>query len=407
MNPLHALRGYKDLPGAFGPGKLVVAALARAPYAMLPLGILTAFTASTGDVATGGAVTAVFSIAVAICSPLVGRAADRLGQRTVLLVTVTAQSLALLGLFWAATTSPDPAFIFPLALLAGMTSSPVGSFTRARWVGMNPTPRLLTTAFSYESMMDETVFVLGPALVGVAATAAAPSAPLLVALIVLLGAGLPFALTAPSRTEPEHSGGTHPPMLRIIRSLIPAMIVLVAMGTFFGSTQAATTARAEEIGSPGMAGLVYAAMGISSAVMSLLVVALPEKFSVSARFCTFSACAGLLTLGAAFTGSLPTTALWYLALGMFIGPTLVTGFTLAEKLAPPGGISVAMTLMASSVTVGVSIGSALGGRVAQASGSRVTLLFAASVMIVIVAVGSVTGYRDSKSPTNPGTQEYL
>lgn len=408
MNPLRALRDYKDLPGAFGPGKLVTAAFARAPYAMLPLGILTAFTATTGDVAIGGAVTAVFSIAVAICSPLIGRAADRFGQRSVLLVTIPAQALALLGLYWAALTAPDPAVIYPLALLAGMSSSPVGSFTRARWVGMRPTPRLLTAAFSYESMMDESVFVLGPALVGIAATAAAPSAPLLVSLIVLLVAGIPFALTAPGRTQADSAGEpTHPAMLRVIVSIIPSMIVLVAMGTFFGSTQAATTARAEELGTPGMAGLIYAAMGISSALMSLLVVALPKSFPLALRFITFSICGGLLTVGAAFAGSLSATAIWYLMVGLFIGPTLVTGFTLAEKLAPPGGISVAMTLMASSLTVGVSIGSALGGQIAQTGGSRLTLSFSASVMVVIAAVGIVTGSKKSGQKPAEGTEGTL
>lgn len=408
MNPFHALRDYKDLPGAFGPGKLIAAALARAPYAMLPLGLMTAFTAATGDIAIGGAITAVFSISVAICSPLIGRAADNFGQRRVLLFTVPTQSIALFGLYWAATVGAEPTVAYGLALAAGITSSPVGSFTRARWVGLKPTPKLLTAAFSYESMMDEVVFVLGPALVGIAATAAAPSAPLLLSFIILLVAGIPFALTAPRRDELHgQSAGakaSHPPMLTVLIAVAPSVLTLVAMGTFFGATQAATTVRAEELGDPGMAGLIYATMGISSALMSLLVVALPKSFTISRRFVAFSLSASILIGCAAFANSFPSTVVWYLLAGAFVGPTMVTGFTLAERLAPKGGISVAMTLMASSVTVGVSLGSAVGGQIAQNVGSRSTLFFAAGILLVITAVGIVTGTNKAKT-TLPKTQD--
>ncbi len=400
-NPLRFLRDYRDLPGAFGPGKMVAAAFARAPYAMLPLGIMTAFTASTGDIAVGGLVTAVFSISVAFCAPLIGRAADMFGQRRVLLVTVPANALALLSLFWAATTSLQQALVYPLGLLAGMTSAPIGSFTRARWVGMNPTPHTLTAAFSYESMADELVFVLGPALVGIAATAAAPSAPLLLAFAITVLAGLPFALTAPPKAafETESAGEplpTHPPIRRVILAVFPAIAALIAVGAFFGSTQVAVTARAEELAHPSAAGLVYATMGISSALTSLLVVALPRSFSLPARFILFSVAVSALTVATAFSDSLAGTAFWFLLTGAFIGPTLVTAFTLAERLAPTGGIAVAMTLMTSSVTIGVSSGAAFGGRIAEAAGSATTLFFSATVVLVVALVAIILSVRGRK-----------
>lgn len=389
-NPFSALRDYRDLPAAFGWPQLLSAAVARAPYAMLPLGLMTAFTASTGDIATGGMVTAFFSVAVAVCSPLIGRAADIWGQRSVLLTLVPLNTAALLALYWAATAGMNGPAVFLLALFAGATNSPIGSFTRARWVGMDPTPRTLMAAFSYESTMDEVVFVLGPALVGIAATAAAPSAPILLSFILLVLAGIPFALSAPRQTPKPvmiAEGHVHPPIHRVIYAVAPSIIALIALGAFFGSSQAAVTQRAETLGIPQSAGLAYAAMGISSAIMALLVVVLPASFKLAWRFMTFGLALGGATVAAALSSTLGMTSFWLFMAGFFVGPTLVTAFTLAEKWAPEGGIAVAMTLMSSSVTIGVSLGAAIGGNLANSGGAQPTFLFAAATALVVMFIG--------------------
>ena len=50
-SPLSALAQYKILPQISGGLSMVMAVAARAPYAMIPLGTMTAITASTGSVA--------------------------------------------------------------------------------------------------------------------------------------------------------------------------------------------------------------------------------------------------------------------------------------------------------------------------------------------------------------------
>lgn len=397
---LAALRDYRYLPAAFGSTQMLSAALARAPYAMMPLGIMTAFTASTGDIALGGLATSFFSIAVAVCSPFVGRAADLWGQRRVLMIITPINAVAILGLYWAAVTSFSGPALFLLCLVAGASGLPVGSFTRARWVSMDRPPKVLMAAFSYESMADEMVFVLGPALVGISATAGSPSTPLLVAFVLIVVAGTPFALMAPGPHAISGSGAavTRPPAIRrIILAVAPAIVILIAVGSFFGSSQAATTVRADELGSPNVAGLVYAVMGISSAVAALLVVVLPDSFRMPARFISFSLALSLATVATAHAGSLPSTALLLFVAGAFISPILVTAFTLSEKLAPPGGIAVAMTLMSSSVTVGVSLGSAVGGAIAESSGSLATYLFSASVVGLVTLVGILLAAQNQRS----------
>lgn len=394
-SPFRALAHYRTLPALIGRRSMAVAFLARAPYAMVPLGAMTAFTASTGSVAQGGLATGITSISTAVASPLIGRWADRRGQRRVLLALTPLNALALAAMFVAAVQGWRGAAMWAACLVAGATCLPIGSFTRARWVARTSGPRELGAAFSYESMADELVFVLGPALVGIAASAAAPAAPLALAVALVVLAGLPFALSAPDdlTDAPSSPPGVDPvsaPRPRIpavLAAVAPAIVVMVCVGAFFGSVQAGTTERAELLGAPGRAGLVYALMGLGSGVMALMVVLVPESIGLPARVGAGGLGMGVLMTVVMLQDSLTTTALALLAAGLFVGPTMVTAFSLSERLSPAGGISVAMTSMQSSVTIGVSLGSSVGGLLAVARGPEGAFGLAIAVSACISVCG--------------------
>src|SRR5699024_1248771 len=115
------------------------------------------------------------------------------------------------------------------------------------------------------------------------------------------------------------------------------------------------------LGSPGQAGLVYALMGVGSALTALLVVMVPQNVRLATRFLVAGSGMVVFDSITAMQGTLALTAVRLLLVGLFIGPTMVTAFTLAEATSPSGGIGVAMTAIGSSVIVGVSIGATLGG----------------------------------------------
>jgi predicted MFS family arabinose efflux permease len=404
---LRALGRYRALPDMVGWPALLIALGARAPFAMVPLGAMTALTASSGSIATGGLATGIVSVSAALASPLIGRWADRRGQRLVLLLLTPASACALAALYAVAhLRGPLPSLV--LACVAvGATTLPIGSFTRARWVGITRTPHELATAFSYESMADELTFVLGPALVGGGATAAPPPAPLLIAIALVLLATFPFAVSAPGAPPPDagapdRSRSPRPAIARVLVAVAPALIVMIGIGCLFGSTQAATTARAEALGAPGSAGLVYALMGIGSAVMALFVVVLPEAFRLPARILTGGLGISLLISLVARQEGLWATGLGLTAVGAFVGPTMVTAFSLAERLTPRGGVSVAMTSMSASVTVGVSLGSAVGGALAAAHGPAAAYGMGAVTGAVIAIVPLVAWALRRPSGGVPG-----
>ena len=79
--------------------------------------------------------------------------------------------------------------------------------------------------------------------------------------------------------------------------------------------------------------------------------------------------------------SVMPTASALLVTGLFVGPTMVTAFTIAERRSPAGGTGVAMTAMQSAITVGVSLGAAGGGALAAANGATGAFLLAAAAAL--------------------------
>ncbi|WP_175955403.1 MFS transporter [Schaalia sp. Marseille-Q2122] len=382
-SPFRALAHYRSLPTIVSWRRLLVAAAARASYAMVPLGTMSAITASTGSVALGGLATGVVSLSTAIASPFIGRWSDYSGQRRMLLIVTPLSALALASLLTAALMGWSDWRLWAACLFVGVTSLPIGSLTRARWVSHSLTPRLLATAFSYESMVDELMFVFGPVLVGLTAVVF-PAAPLALAAGLVTVAGGLFAYHAPrTLVEPQAAGvDSRPSIARVLWAIAPAIIAMMAIGTLFGATQAGLTAKATALGVPGQAGVVYGAMGIGSAIMAILVVVISERVTPAMRVAlpAFFA-AGAMWLAGHFDSLLPVAGVLFVA-GLNVGVMMVTSFTNAEKLAPAGGLAVAMTAMPAAITVGVSAGSIAGGFAASHTGPQAAFLVSAGACVI-------------------------
>lgn len=391
-SPLSALAHYKSLFAISSGRSMALAVAARAPYAMIPLGTMTAITASTGSVATGGLATGVVSVATAVASPLIGRWADRRGQRFVLRLLTPLTALSLVALLVAALSRWDGPLLWLACLAVGVTALPIGSFTRARWVGAARNPRDVSTAFSYESTVDEMVFVLGPAFVGIAASAAIPAAPLALAAALVIVAGMPFALSAPAllpTSVVDAKPQSHPTIGRVLWAVVPAIVVMTGIGAFFGSVQAGVTERSLDLGVATQAGLIYALMGLGSAVAALLAVVIPAAVRLSTRVLVGGAGMAAFILITWMQGAVITTGTALLVTGVFVGPTMVTVFTIAERRSPAGGTGVAMTAMNSAITVGISFGAAAGGALAASHGATGAFLLAATAALAIAITGVV------------------
>ncbi|MFC4113428.1 MFS transporter [Nonomuraea zeae] len=377
-------RGLFNRPGV--KGFVLAGFVGRMPMSMLGIGVVLLISALTESYAIAGAVAAATNVAFAVAAPLSGRLVDKFGQGRIIAPFAVVNGLAMVALMLCAGFGLPDWTLYASGLVIGATSLSIGSMVRARWSVIHGGSDKLHTAFAFESVVDEVVFVTGPALVTVLATGVNPYAGLVVALIcMLLGC---LALAAQRRTQPPvqrvaSAGGT--PIL--IPGIALLACVYLALGAVFGSVDLVTVAYAEEHGVKAASGFLLAAFAGGSMVSGLWFGSRHWRISLRGRF--------MRALGVFVVGLVPIAFIdnvWIMAGALFlagfaISPTLITGFSLTERLVPPSLLTEGMAWISTSIGFGVAIGAWAGGRLTEAYGASNAYTFALGAAIVAVVVG--------------------
>ncbi|MAP64454.1 MAG: MFS transporter [Microbacterium sp.] len=389
-----------------GAGYFPIALIARLPFAMMVVGVLTLVVAARDSIALGGATSALTGLGTALIGPLLGAAADKFGQRPVLLIAGLVNSGLLALMAWLAFSPAPNSTLLVIAFLIGASTPQVAPLSRSRLVGIitrvYPRPRaakVLNGTMAYESAADEMAFVFGPVVVGVLATTLSPTAPVIGAAVLAVVFVTAFALHPTAKAAP--TGDEVPVAPAPVRDLFRFGVLVTVIGTFgmglfFGTALTALTAFMGERGAPEQAGLVYGAMGLGSAILALSVALFPARFTLTARWITFGV---ILTVGAAtlpFVTSVPAMVLALLVIGTGIGPALVTMYTLAAGRSPRARSSTVMTMMGSGVIVGQSGASALVGALAEVSGAGAALWTPLVAAGIVLGAGVANGLHDRR-----------
>jgi MFS family permease len=398
------MTAYRPLVQATGPAFLILAFLARLPAAMGPLGVITLTAAATGSFAVAGAVAAAYGLGAATGGPVVGALADRFGQRRVGLAAAAADGAAFAGIVLAVSYHAVPVVVGLLAAVAGFATPQIGPLVRVRWavlLGDRGEQRHLPVAFSYEGAADELSYMAGPALVGLLALAGPSGLPLAVAAALTLAAAVPFAVhhTAPPvvRLPRERSAD------RLPRAAVALLVAaMLAIGVLFGATQTGVAAYAERAGTPGAAGLVYAVLGIGSAVAGLATAWIPARIPLRTRHVASSIAlaVGAVTL-VPLSSTRPGLLVAMAVVGVTSAPYLISVNALASAVSPARRAGVVMTLVGSGVVAGVALGAAVAGRLADAAGPAgafVVPVGAGALGLVIAAVSGTALRATAPAP---------
>jgi MFS family permease len=387
------------LIGEAGFGYFPVALIARLPFAMMVVGILTLVVAARDSLGVAGLTSAMTGFGAAVFGPFLGAAADRFGQRRMLLLAGTANSLLLLAIAWLAFTAVPNGVLMAVAFLIGATMPQVAPLSRSRLVGIIGRTftgarkgKVLNGTMAYESAADEIVFVFGPVVVGLLATTLNPAAPVVGAAIMALIFVTAFALHPTARTPVPHADDDlqQAPLRQLARpALLVTVVGTLGMGLFFGSMLTSLTAFMAERGVAEQAGLVYGAMGIGSAILALAVALFPVRFSLHARWITFGAILFTAALALPFIDTVAGMTICLLFVGIGIGPTLVTQYSLAAARSPFGRSATVMTMVGSGVIVGQSAASALTGWIGEDFGAGAALIMPLCAAAVVLGAGLV------------------
>ena len=380
-----------------GPSYFPLAFTARLPFAMMTVGVLTLVVAERGSVTLGGLTSAAAGIGTTLAGPLLGAAADRLGQRRVL-VPVGLVNAVLLGafVFVVQSATPDLALL-AMSVLIGASAPQIAPMSRTRLVAVikrkiRPAERerVLSSTMAYESAADETVFIIGPFLVGLLATAIAPWVAIAGAAVLTLVFVTRFALHPTGRLDPgtRNEEHTQAPARELVRfSLLTVVAGALGIGLFFGATLTSLTGFLAADGNGDRAGLYYGVMGIGSAALALGSAAFPARFSLRARWLVFGSLMLAAAIAYATARSELTIVIALAVLGCGIGPTLVSQYSLAAQLSPVGRSATTMTMLGSAVVVGQAVSSAITGAVVDRFGATTALALPTVAAGFVVAAG--------------------
>lgn len=366
--------------------------VARMPISMTGLGAVLLVSAETGSYGIAGITAGVLSLSFALVSPLVARLVDRFGQATVLRPAVLVYAAAGVGFVVVVEAGAPILTWLVLAALTGASGPNIGSMVRARWAGVLDDPVERQTAFAFESVVDEVVFVTGPPLVTVLATVVSPPVGFLTAVVLGLVGGLGLAtLTA---TQPQVTGrttGRRAPRGLLEPGLVAVALTYVAVGTVFGAMDVVVVAYADEVGRIELSGLVLAVYAAGSLVAGLAYGAITWRRGLAGRFVLTCLAFGLAGLGFLLVDSLLVlTGLAFLA-GVTIAPVLVSGMSLVESRIPRASLTEGLAWVTAALTFGVTLGASIGGSAVDRIGAQDSFVVQ-TVAAATAAVLAVLGY---------------
>ncbi|MGW9428132.1 MFS transporter [Streptomyces decoyicus] len=441
---------YRRVMALSGPMLPVISFLGRLPTAMCQLGSLLLVAQTSGSLATAGLVGGALAAGQTVGGPLLGRLADRHGQRTVVLAACWFDAFAVAALVAAALARAGTLPLALIGLLAGAAVPQIGPLARTRLVALahraGADDRLINTALSFEGTLDETSFVLGPALVGLSATVAHPAVALALAALLLAVCGSAFALhptatvlhptatvlhpraaglspgaealpptdgaprptpTADGPPAPPPDGRrARPPRARPARTPMPRAVhgmraSMALQGVIFGACQSGITALTERLHQPAQAGLVYAAMGVMSAVAGLSLALVPARITLPTRWRAAAVALVVLSVPLLFVRSLGALYPVVVVLGVAFAPHLIPFVGLPVGGGPAAGVALWWAYLPWGGGGGPGGARAAAGRLAEAHGPSAAFAVAvgAAVLILCLALGSAPARRRPAAPT--------
>jgi MFS family permease len=371
----------------------IASLVGRLPIGIAGLAILLLVQNATGSFARGGAATGCYVAGLALVAPVLGRLIDRYGPRFALLTCAALFPAVLFALVASVSDGSKAWLTLALAVAAGATFPPITVCMRTYLKQRLADDALLAAAYSLESVLIESVFIVGPVFVSIFIALDSP------AMAVHFAAGCGFAgtllfLRSPAlrgwRIEPRTSAGFLGPLAQ--PGFFPLIGVILCYSIAFGLLEIGITAYATELGRPALAGVLLGLMSAGSAFGGLAYGSRNWGLPLARQFAMML---GLMALG------LAVLALnwhpWLFAMlcvlaGVVMAPALIIQSMLVAKTARPEHSTEAFTWSSSALLAGVGIGFAVGGVLLEVARSPAALA-AGAASALLAALGSLVALR--------------
>ncbi len=360
---------YRALFSAPGVGRLLVSSVVgRLPSGMFSLAILLFVHGTTGSFLAAGLAVGAFSLAGALIGPLLGAQVDRHGQTRVLLGAALAQAGLLVALVFVTQTDAPVAAIVALAALAGGALPPIGGCVRALWSEVAHGEEL-ETAYALDATTQETIWTLGPLLVGLTAGFVSPAAAVLLCAALTVVGAFYFATSTLSRGwRADRRERTRGSALGSSPNLRMLLYTVVLAGVVIGAVEVGLPAVAVQQGARWSSGPLLALFSLGSMAGGLIYSARSWALEIARRYSVILMAMAIAVAPLIAVHALaPVFALSVLA-GLCLAPMISCQFSLVGALAPEGTVTEAFTWHRAATVAGMAGGSALGGSLIDARG---------------------------------------
>lgn len=368
--------------------------IARMPMAMYSLGTVLMIVALHGNYALAGGLSAAGLAGGAVLLTKVAAWVDRYGARRVLLPQALIFALATVA-FGAAAEARAPVWLlFVTGTVAASALPALGAIVRSAWTTLcGPGSEQADHAFALESAADDVIFMIGPALTAFLAVSVYPAAGLAAAALFAV-VGIALLVRQPSlprgTTMPRESAAPRERRRALpARGLGALAPVLMLCSAATASVELATVAYASAHGHRWLSGLILAGAAVGSCAGGLWYGArrwrIPEQYRFAAAVTLSALGTGLLLLAP----GLLALALTVVAVGVFLTPTLIGGYSILERQARPGRATEAMSWVGFSNCLGGGAGSAVSGWAVDYGGASGGYLVATGCA-VLAAVACLT-----------------
>ncbi|MCU1728030.1 MFS transporter [Pseudomonas sp. 7P_10.2_Bac1] len=383
---------YREIFSAPGSKAFCAAGMiARMPISMAGIGIITMLSQLNGSYWLAGAVAATFAMAIALLAPQISRAVDRYGQSRVLPGVAAVGVCGMLALLLCSHLNAPDWTLFVCAIFAGcMPSMP--AMVRARWSELYRGSPKLHTAFSFESVLDEVSFIVGPPIsVGLSVALFPQAGPLAAAILLAVGV---TAFVLQRKTEPPVHPRTLENDVTVLRqgAVLLLMIALIGLGAIVGTVDVVSVAFAQHQGEPAAASIVLSVYALGSCIAGLVFGSLKLNMPLPRLFLLGALATAITMVPLMWANSIFTLATAMFVAGLFFAPTLITAMALVENIVAPAKLTEGLTWMITGLGIGVALGAVVGGWVIDAYGApagfRVSLVAGLSMLLF-----AVMGYR--------------
>lgn len=354
------------------PGTLafsITGLIARYPLAMITLGIVTMISQTRGHYGLASMVATTYALSGAFIAPQISRLADRYGQAKVAFPASIVAAGAMVGLILASHYRAPTWSLFVIAALIGVMPS-FGAFVRARWSRLFSGSLKLHSAFAYESIIDETIFMTGPVIAIYLSTVLFPEAGLGAAIILLMAGCILFCLqkkTEPAVLSRRHSDERPVVFLSSVQILV---LTLLAIGGIFGTAEVTAVAFAQAQGNVTNSMYPLAAYAFGSFIAGIIYGGWPIRIELSRQFVITITIAALTTLPLLFVGNIWQLSLVFFIAGAAVSPTIIIAMKLVESLAPKEKLTEGMTWAGTGLSMGLAIGISLSGQIIDKFGAQ-------------------------------------